>query len=109
MRALYVVSLLAVFCPAVAMAQSPAAPVTPSPAPEAAPAPSAAPAAASPAPSAAYRRGGDITRNDYIERAKRNAEKRFDRMDADHNGVLTAEERHTYYAAHHKRRAKAPH
>jgi len=103
MRALYVVSLLAVFCPAVAMAQSPAAPVTPSPAPE------AAPAAASPAPSAAYRRGGDITRNDYIERAKRNAEKRFDRMDADHNGVLTAEERHTYYAAHHKRRAKAPH
>lgn len=51
----------------------------------------------SPAPSAQLAprsaRGGDITRDDYIERARRAAEKRFDRMDTNHDGVLTAEER----------------
>jgi hypothetical protein len=38
-------------------------------------------------------RGGDITKDEYIERARRAAEKRFERMDANHDGVLTAEER----------------
>ena len=39
------------------------------------------------------RAGGDITKDEYIERARRAAEKRFDRMDSNHDGVLTAEER----------------
>lgn len=38
-------------------------------------------------------RGGDITKDEYVERARRAAEKRFERMDANHDGVLTAEER----------------
>lgn len=37
--------------------------------------------------------GGDITRDEYIERARRAAERRFDRMDTNHDGVLTADER----------------
>ena len=39
------------------------------------------------------RAGGDITKDEYLERARRAAEKRFDRMDANHDGVLTLEER----------------
>jgi hypothetical protein len=38
-------------------------------------------------------RGGDITKDEYIERARRAAERRFDKMDANHDGVLTADER----------------
>jgi len=45
-----------------------------------------------PAPSARTR-GGDITKDEYIERARRAAERRFDKMDANHDGVLTADER----------------
>ena len=41
-----------------------------------------------PAPSARTR-GGDITKDEYIERARRAAERRFDKMDANHDGVLT--------------------
>jgi hypothetical protein len=82
MRATVVVSLLALLCPAVALAQAQPAAVT---APAAAP----PPAATTPAP----KRGADITRDAYIERAKHAAEKRFDRMDADHDGVLTGDER----------------
>jgi len=37
--------------------------------------------------------GGDITKDEYIERARRAAEKRFERMDSNHDGVLTLEER----------------
>jgi hypothetical protein len=74
MRAIIVAGLLALLCPAVASAQT------------AAPAPSAAPAARS-------TRGGDITKDEYIERARRAAERRFDRMDLNHDGVLTADER----------------
>ena len=80
MRAVLVVGLFVLLCPAVARAQgaAPPSPETPS-------------SAASPAPNA--RGGRDITRDDYIERAKRNAEKRFNKLDANHDGVLTAEER----------------
>jgi hypothetical protein len=39
------------------------------------------------------RAGGDITKDEYLERARRAAEKRFDRMDSNHDGVLTLEER----------------
>ena len=84
MRAVFVVSLFALLCPTIAVAQS--SPAAPAPSQQ-----SAAPAA--PAAKATSKKGGDITRDEYIERAKRNAEKRFDRMDTDHDGVLTLEER----------------
>ncbi len=87
MRAALAFGLLAVLCPAVVLAQTSAAPSS-----------SSAPSAASPARA----RGGNITRDEYIERAKRNAEKRFDRMDTDHDGILTPEER---AAARSKRRS----
>ena len=68
----------------------------------AAPSTALAPATSRAAPA----RGGDITRDEYIsravERAKRAAEQRFDRMDTNHDGVLTAEERR---AARAQRRA----
>jgi hypothetical protein len=38
-------------------------------------------------------RGGDITKEEYVERAKRAAERRFDRLDLNHDGVLSADER----------------
>ena len=85
MRAVLVALLLVVLSPLPALAQ-------------------ASPATAA-APRASASRGGDITRDQYIERAKRNAEKRFDRMDADHDGVLTPDERR---AARGKRRAPEP-
>jgi hypothetical protein len=44
-------------------------------------------------------RGADLTRDQYIDQAKRRAEKRFDKMDTDHNGVLTIEERRAARAA----------
>ncbi len=86
MRAIVVAGLLALLCPAAALAQVPA--------PSAAPAvgaPVAAPPAASPSSRSA--RGGDITKDEYVERARRAAERRFDRMDLNHDGVLTADER----------------
>lgn len=61
------VSLLALLCPAVAMAQSNA-------------------------PNAASRSEG-VTKTQYLDRVKERAEKRFDKLDANHDGVLTAEER----------------
>jgi hypothetical protein len=80
MRAVLVVGLFVLLCPVIARAQgaAPPSPATPR-------------SAASPAANA--RGGGDITRDEYIERAKRNAEKRFEKLDANHDGVLTAEER----------------
>ena len=86
MRALFVVSLIVLLCPVIARAQSQPAPASP-------PQQSAAPAAKTAPAAKAASKGGDITRDDYIERAKRNAEKRFDRMDSDHDGVLTLDER----------------
>lgn len=82
MRAVLVVSLFALLSPAAAMAQT---------------------APATPTPSAAPARGGDITRDEYIERAveraKRAAAARFDRMDINHDGVLSGEERRAARAA----------
>jgi hypothetical protein len=59
---------------------------------------------APPATSAGTRtRGGDITRDEYIQRAvdraRRAAETRFDRLDANRDGVLTADERRAARAA----------
>ena len=86
MRAILVVSLVALLCPAAAMAQTAPAPAT-----------------------ASRARGGDITKDQYIEhaveRAKRAAAARFDRMDADHDGVLTADERRAARAERSQRRA----
>jgi hypothetical protein len=93
MRAVLVVGLIVLLCPAVASAQTSAAPAQPTK--------PAAPASTS--ANAAPRRGGDITRDEYIERAKQAAERRFDAMDADHDGVLTADERRAYRAGHSRR------
>jgi len=37
--------------------------------------------------------GGSITKEQYVERAKQRAAKRFDRLDTNHDGVLTSDER----------------
>ncbi len=50
-------------------------------------------------------RGKDISKNEYIDRAKERAAKRFDKLDANHDGVLSAEERR---AGRSKRKAAAP-
>jgi hypothetical protein len=88
MRAILVVSLVALLCPVAALAQT---------------APAAAPASSAPA------RGGDITKDQYIEhaveRARHAAAARFDRMDANHDGVLTAEERRAARTERAQRRA----
>jgi hypothetical protein len=94
MRAILVVGLCALLCPAAAMAQTaPSAPATTAPA----------------TPSAASTRGGDITKDQYIEhaveRAKRAAAARFDRLDTNHNGVLTADERRAARAERAQKRA----
>jgi hypothetical protein len=34
-----------------------------------------------------------ITKDEYVERAKQRAAKRFDKLDTNHDGVLTSEER----------------
>ncbi len=64
--------------------------------------------AAAPAGNAATR-GGDITKDQYIEpavaRAKRAAAARFDRMDANHDGVLSAGERRAARTERAQRRA----
>ena len=70
MRAVLIALLLAASFPAVAQTDS----------------------SAKPAPSARTR-GGDITKDEYVERARRAAERRFDKMDANPDGVLTADER----------------
>ena len=84
MRAVFLVILFALLVPAAAIAQS-AAPTTSAP--------------------ATRTRGGDITRDDYIDRARRAAEKRFDRMDTNHDGVLTADERRAAREERAQRRA----
>lgn len=85
MRAVLAVSLVVLIAPVAGLAQT-------TPAPSTIPAPSAA----TTAPSSAPARGG-ITRDQYIERAveraRRAAGKRFDKMDASHDGVLSIEER----------------
>ena len=49
-------------------------------------------------------RGQDITKDQYIEQAKQRAAARFDKMDANHDGVLTADERR---AARAKRKSQS--
>jgi hypothetical protein len=75
MRALFFAILLAAFSPLPALAQT----------------------ASSDTPSTRPARGGDITRDQYIEhaveRARKSAATRFDRMDTNHDGILTADER----------------
>jgi hypothetical protein len=51
-------------------------------------------------------RGADITKEEYIERARHAAERRFDRMDSNHDGVLTADERRAAREQRQARRAK---
>jgi len=82
MRAVLVAILIALSFPAIAQTDAPA---------------SAAPAART--------RGGDITRDEYVERARRAAERRFDKMDTNHDGVLTADERRAAREARAQRRA----
>ncbi len=36
---------------------------------------------------------GGITKEDYVEQAKQRAAKRFDKLDKNHDGVLSADER----------------
>ena len=38
---------------------------------------------------------GGITKDDYVEQAKQRAAKRFDKLDKNHDGVLSSEERKT--------------
>ena len=93
MRAVLVVGLCALLCPMVALGQTAAAPASTAPA----------------TPGAASSRTGDITRDQYIEhaveRARRAAEARFDRMDTDHDGVLSAAERRAARTERAQRRA----
>ena len=66
-------------------------------------------APANPAPSAQSAprsaRGGDVTKEEHVERARRAAERRFDKMDTNHDGVLTADERRAAHEARAQRRA----
>jgi hypothetical protein len=90
MRAVLVVTLCALLVPSAAIAQI------------------AAPASPSTSAPAARTRGGDITRDEYIDRARRAAEKRFDRMDTNHDGVLTADERRAAREQRGQRRSTQP-
>lgn len=91
--------LLIMLGPTAGLAQT--APASPPPA-----------AAETPAPPAGRARGGDISRDEYIERAveraKRAAEKRFDKMDANHDGILTADERRAAREERRQRRESQP-
>lgn len=80
MRTVLVVGLLIFLCPLGAMAQGTVPP----------PAPAVTPPEG--------RGGRDFTRDEFVERAKRQAEKRFNQMDANHDGILTAEERRAFRA-----------
>lgn len=100
MRAALLFGFALLVTPVMVQAQNAApAPATPS----AGSAP-AAPEPAAPA-KARTRSAPDIGRDEYIqkavERAKHNAEKRFDKMDTDHNGILTGDERRAARAARH--------
>lgn len=78
MRAVLVAILVTLTLPAMAQSPAPTSPAETGTAP------------------AARTRGGDITKEEYVERAKRAAERRFDQMDLNHDGVLTADERRAY-------------
>jgi hypothetical protein len=84
MRAVGVACLLTLLLPAAATAQSAAAKTD--------------------AGSKIAARGQDITKDQYIEQAKQRAAARFDKMDANHDGVLSADERR---AARAKRKSQS--
>ena len=65
-----------------------------------------APPASAPAAAAAKPQG--ISREDYIKRAADSAAARFDRMDTDHDGVLTRDESRAYRESHHRVRRTPP-
>jgi hypothetical protein len=92
MRFTLALALFAALSPAVVLAQTATAPQAAPPSATAPPS-AAPPSGAAPEAKGPRARGGNITRDEYIERAKRNAEKRFDRLDTDHDGILTPEER----------------
>ncbi len=75
MRALIAVSLFALLCPAAGLAQAPA----------------------TAGPGAARARSDGVPRDLYIERAveraKKRARTRFEKLDTNHDGVLSADER----------------
>jgi hypothetical protein len=102
MRAVFLLGVALLVMPVMAVAQSAAPASTPPPA-------AAEPEA--PAAKSRTRSAPDISRDEYIqkavERARRNAEKRFDKMDTDHNGILTADERRAARAARHAASAPA--
>jgi hypothetical protein len=91
MRFALLLILAALFAPAAAIAQA-ATPTSPET--------TAAPAART--------RGGDITKEEYVERARRAAERRFDKMDTNHDGVLTADERRAAREQRGQRRSTQP-
>ncbi|MGE0258580.1 MAG: hypothetical protein AB7T18_07480 [Alphaproteobacteria bacterium] len=69
MRAAIVLGLIAMLLPAAAGAQS--------------------------AGSKATAPNGGVTKDDYVEQAKQRAAKRFDKLDKNHDGVLSSDERKT--------------
>jgi hypothetical protein len=105
MRAILVMALLVFLCPASAMAQG-VVPLAGS-APGVADSPSTAPVVSPPPERGTRVRGGrggrDITRDEFVERAKVRAEKRFDQMDTNHDGILTAEERRAFRTKRQKK------
>ena len=95
MRAFLIPSFLVVLLPAAAMAQGAAPPAGSVPGVSASS--PAAPAVTRPTGLGA-RGGRDVTRDEFVERAKRQAEKRFNKMDGNHDGILTADERRAFRA-----------
>jgi hypothetical protein len=96
-RAVFIAVLLAAASAVDAGAQTP---------PAGAPVPSPAEAAS---PRSASTRGAPISRDDYIaqavERARKSAAVRFDKMDANHDGILTVDERRAHREAQRAARA----
>ena len=94
--AVFIAVLLAAASAADAWAQTPAA-GSPVPPPEAA------------SPRSTSTRGAPISRDDYIaqavERARKSAAVRFDKMDANHDGILTVDERRAHREAQRAARA----
>jgi len=52
-------------------------------------------------------RGQDITKDQYIEEAKQRAAARFDKMDTNHDGVLTIDERRAARANRKKAQSRS--
>ena len=100
MYAILAMALFIFLCPASALAQGLAPPA--GSAPGVADSPLTAPGVTPPPGPGARVRGGrggrDITRDEFVERAQRRAEKRFDQMDTNHDGILTPEERRAFRA-----------